>query len=77
MLLVAKSSMTQTEESLRILQERYSAGLTTITDLLRVEDADRQAKANYWQAVYRNTLTYATLKFAEGTLNQNTAGDLQ
>lgn len=77
MLLVAKSSMTQTDESLRILQERYSAGLTTITELLRAEDAERQAKANYWQAVYRNTLTYATLSFANGTLNQNTAGDLQ
>ena len=77
MLGVAKSSMTQTEESLRILQERYSAGLTTITELLRAEDAERQSKANYWQAVYRNTLTYATLLFADGTLNQNTAGDLQ
>ena len=77
MLLVAKTSITQTEESLRVLQERYNAGLTTITDLLRAEDADRQAKANYWQAVYRNTLSYATLKFSDGTLNQNTAGDLQ
>jgi len=76
-LLVAKSSMTQTEESLRILQERYNAGLTTITELLRAEDSERQAKANYWQAVYRNTLTFANLRFADGTLNQNTAGDLQ
>ena len=77
MLLVAQASMTQTEESLRILQERYDAGLTTITELLRAQDAERQAKANYWQAAYRNTLTYATLLFADGTLNQNTAGDLQ
>ena len=77
MLLVAKTSMTQTEESLRILQERYNAGLTTITELLRAEDADHQAKANYWQAVYRNMLTYASLRFADGTLNPNTAGDLQ
>ncbi len=77
MLVVAKTSLSQTEESLRILQERYGAGLATITELLRAEDAERQAKANYWQAVYRNTLTYATLSFADGTLNQNTAGDLQ
>ena len=77
MQLVAKTSMSQTEESLRILQERYTAGLATMTDLLRSEDTDRQARASYWQAVFRNTLTYATLKFAEGTLDQNTAGDLQ
>jgi outer membrane protein len=77
MLLVAKTSVSQTEESLRILQERYTAGLATMTDLLRSEDADRQARASYWQAVFRNTLTYATLKFADGTLDQNTAGDLQ
>jgi outer membrane protein len=77
MLAVARASTAQTEESLRTLKDRYEAGLATMTDLLRAEDADRQSRANYWQAVYRNTLTYADLRFADGTLTQDTAGDLQ
>ncbi len=77
MLVVARASMSQSEDSLRILQDRYQAGLATMTDLLRVEDADRQSHANYWQAVFRNTLTYAKLRLAEGTLTQDIAGDLQ
>ncbi|MBW4028024.1 MAG: TolC family protein [Acidobacteria bacterium] len=77
MLLVAKASMNQADEGLRILQERYAAGLATMTDLLRTEDAARQSRASYWQAVFSSTLTYAALKFADGTLNQDSAGDLQ
>jgi outer membrane protein len=77
MLAVARASTAQTEESLRTLKDRYEAGLATMTDLLRSEDADRQSRANYWQAAYRNTLTYANLRFADGTLTQDTAGDLQ
>jgi outer membrane protein len=77
MLAVARASTAQTEESLRTLKDRYEAGLATMTDLLRAEDADRQSRANYWEAVYRNTLTYADLRFAGGTLTRDTAGDLQ
>ena len=77
MLGVARASTAQTEESLRILKDRYEAGLATMTDLLRAEDAERQSRANYWQAVFRNTLTYANLGFATGTLTEDTAGDLQ
>ena len=77
MLVVSRASTSQAEESLRILGDRYEAGLATMTDLLRVEDAQRQSRANYWQAVFRNTLTYANLKFADGTLTQDSVGDLQ
>jgi outer membrane protein TolC len=68
MLDVARASRTQSDESLRILKDRYEAGLATITDLLRAEDAQRQSAMNYWQAVSRNTLTFAELEFAMGTL---------
>ena len=68
MLDVARASRTQTDESLRILKDRYEAGLATITDMLRAEDAQRQSAMNYWQAVSRNTLTFAELEFAMGTL---------
>lgn len=77
MLTVARASTSQASESLRILQDRYDVGLATMTDLLRVEDAQRQSQANYWQAVFRNTLTYANLKFSAGTLTPDSIEDLQ
>lgn len=69
MLEVARSTMAQAAESLRILRTRYDAGLVPLTDVLRAEDAERQSQSNYWQAVYRNALSYAALRLATGTLN--------
>jgi outer membrane protein len=69
MLDVTRSSVAQAEESLRINQNRYNGGLTTITDLLRTEDAVRKARTDYWQSVYQYQITYANLELAMGTLN--------
>jgi outer membrane protein TolC len=77
MLDVARASQSQSEESLRILRDRYEAGLATVTDLLRAEDAQRQSAASYWQAVYRNAVTWADLKFAIGTLTPDQVEDIQ
>ena len=66
---VARDSMTQAAESLRILRNRYDAGLVPLTDVLRAEDAERQSQRGYWQAVYHNALSYAALRLATGTLN--------
>lgn len=73
----ARAAMDQSAESLRILKNRYSAGLATITDLLRAEDAERQSQSNYWHAVYGNTMAYAELLFATGTLTPDAAEELQ
>jgi len=73
----ARASVDQSAESLRILKNRYSAGLATITDLLRAEDAERQSQTSYWQAVYGNAVSYAQLLFAQGTLTPDAAGGLQ
>jgi outer membrane protein TolC len=73
----ARSAMNQSAESLRILKNRYGAGLATITDLLRAEDAERQSQSMYWKAVYGNTMAYAELLYATGTLTPNAAEDLQ
>jgi len=73
----AKASIDQATESLRILKNRYNAGLATITDLLRAEDAERQAQANYWHAVYGNAVAYAGILFATGTLTPDAAEELQ
>ena len=73
----AHAAIDQATESLRIIRNRYEAGLATITDLLRAEDAARQAQTSYWRAVYGNTVAYAQLLFATGTLTPEAAEDLQ
>ena len=73
----AQAAMGQSTESLRILKHRYGAGLATITDLLRAEDAERQSRSNYWHAVYGNTMSYAEQLFATGTLTPDAAEELQ
>lgn len=73
----ARAAIDQSTESLRILRNRYGAGLATITDLLRAEDAERQAQADYWRAVYGNTVAYAQLLFATGILTPDAAEDLE
>jgi outer membrane protein TolC len=67
--LVARTAVTQAEESLRINQNRYDGGLTTISDLLRVQEATQRTKADYWQSVYRVQTSYAGVEFATGTLS--------
>ena len=65
---VARGTISQAEESLRINRNRYEGGLSTVTALLQVEEAAQRAKADYWQAVYRLRTSYALLELATGTL---------
>ena len=67
---VARASTVQAQESLRINQNRYEAGLATITDLLRVEEATRRTQTDYWDVVYRLQTSYANLELAAGTLSR-------
>jgi len=73
----AQAALDQSAESLRILKNRYGAGLATITDLLRAEDAERQSQSNYWHAVYGNAMAYSELLYATGTLTPDAAEELQ
>lgn len=73
----ARAAMDQAAESLRILRNRYDAGLATITDLLRAGDAERRSQSNYWRSVYGNVMAYAQLLYAEGTLTPEAAEVLQ
>ena len=66
---VARTAISQAQESLRINQDRYDGGLLTITDLLGAEEAARRSQADYWQAVYQYHISYANLELASGTLN--------
>jgi outer membrane protein len=65
---VARAAIAQAQESLRINQDRYDSGLTTITDLLGAEDAARSSQTDYWEAIYHFQTSYANLELASGSL---------
>jgi outer membrane protein TolC len=66
---VARATIAESQESLRINQNRYDSGLSTITDLLAAEEASRRSQTDYWEAVYRYHTGYANLELVSGTLN--------
>jgi outer membrane protein len=66
---VAQAAIAQAQENLRINQDRYEGGLTTITDLLGAEESARRSQSDYWDAVYRYRTSYAALELASGSLN--------
>ncbi|MGA8541698.1 MAG: TolC family protein, partial [Terriglobales bacterium] len=66
---VARSAIAQALDSLRINQDRYNGGLTTVTDLLGAEEAALHSQTDYWEAVYRFHTSYASLELASGSLN--------
>ena len=57
------------EESLRITRNRYDAGLTTITELLRNETAYLETKTRHLEAVYQQRVAATALELASGTLS--------
>src|SRR5579864_5669584 len=66
---VARASIAESQESLRINQDRYEAGLSSVTDLLAAEEAARRTQADYWETVCHYYTGYAALELASGTLN--------
>jgi outer membrane protein len=66
---VARATIAQSQESLRINQNRYDSGLSTITDLLAAEETTRRSQTEFWETVYRYHTGYAYLELASGTLN--------
>jgi outer membrane protein TolC len=67
--LVAQAAEAQSEEGLRILRNRYDAGLATMTDLLSAETARSGTRTNLSQAIYRQRLSYAQVEYAAGILS--------
>lgn len=65
---VAKASIAEAEESLRITQNRYEAGFSTVTDLLRTETAVLEAKTRHLAAIHDQRVAAAALELAAGTL---------
>src|SRR5688572_2761474 len=58
----------QASETLRIVQDRYHAGLTNITELLRAETALVRARTDVLNARYDQYVGYASVLLATGNL---------
>jgi outer membrane protein TolC len=68
---VAQKAVAQAAESLRIVKDRYEAGLTTIVDLLTSEAVLTQAKGNLTQTLYDYNVGLAGLELALGTMSKD------
>ena len=65
---VASRVVEQAREALRIVQDRYQSGLTTITEVLRAETTFVRARMTLLSARYDHYVGYAGLLHSTGTL---------
>ncbi len=65
---VATASVAEAEESLRITKNRYDAGMSNVTDLLRTETALLEVRTRLLSAIHDERLAAAGLEMAAGTL---------
>jgi outer membrane protein TolC len=68
-IVVARTAVLQAEESLRITQNRYEAGMNNVTDLLRTETAVFESRTRYLAAVHDQRIAAALLELAAGRLD--------
>ncbi len=66
---VAKAAVAEADESLRITQNRYEAGMSNVTDLLRNETAVLESRTRYLAAVHDQRVAAAMLDLAAGRLS--------
>ncbi|MGB7845789.1 MAG: TolC family protein [Candidatus Acidiferrum sp.] len=69
----ARDAAEQAKESLRIIQNRYEAGLTTVTELLRAQTAQLDATTGYLAALQDWQVARAQLERAAGVLTPESA----
>ena len=69
----ARDAAEQAKESLRIVQNRYEAGLTTVTELLRAQAAQLDATTGYLAALLDWQVARAQLERAAGVLTPESA----
>ena len=65
---VAKAAVAEAEESLRITQNRYEAGMNDVTDLLRTETAVLESRTRYLAAIHDTRIAATMLELAAGSL---------
>lgn len=64
----AKAAVEESQESLRITKNRYEAGMSNVTDLIRNETAVLDTRTRYLTAVHDQRVTAALLEYAAGML---------
>lgn len=69
----AKTAVDQAQASLRIIENRYQAGLTDITELLRAQTAQLDARTQYFSALHDWQVARARLEYAAGELTPDSA----
>jgi len=67
---VAQAAVAEAEESRRITRNRYEAGLTNVTDLLRNETAVLESRTQYLAAVHDERVAAVALELAAGELTE-------
>jgi outer membrane protein TolC len=67
---VAQAAAAEAQESLRITQNRYEAGMSNVTDLLRNETAVLESRTRYLAAVHDQRMAVVGLELAAGRLSQ-------
>jgi outer membrane protein TolC len=65
---VAAAAVTHATESHRIIQNRYQAGLTTVTELIRSQTALMVTQNRHLGALYDQRVAAASLERAAGSL---------
>jgi outer membrane protein TolC len=68
-LTVTEATVTEAEENLRIVKNRYESGLTNVTELLRSETALLETRVRRLAAVHDQRLAATGLELAAGTLS--------
>ena len=61
-----ESAVAEAEESLRITQNRYQAGMNNVTDLLRTETAVLDARTRYLAAIHDQRIAATMLNWRHG-----------
>jgi len=65
---VARAAVAEAEESLRITQNRYEAGMSNVTDLLRNETAALESRTRFLAAVHDQRVAAVMVELAAGRL---------
>jgi outer membrane protein TolC len=65
----ARAAVAESEESLRITQNRYAAGMSNVTDLLRTETAVLETRTRFLAAVHDQRVAATMLEYAAGRLS--------
>jgi outer membrane protein TolC len=71
---IADEMLRKTRETLRTAEDRYGAGLVTVTDVLREQEQLRDMELNRAQSLYQWWIADAQLRLAAGGMNGNTTG---